>query len=49
VARFRAEQGDFHGRPGRIAVEVHGTPGRATRVRVGGQAVIVLTGALALS
>jgi PhzF family phenazine biosynthesis protein len=48
VARFRAEQGDFHGRPGRLAVEVHGVPGRASRVRVGGQAVIVLTGALAL-
>lgn len=49
LARFRAEQGDFHGRPGRLAVEVHGTPGRATRARVGGQAVIVLTGALALA
>jgi PhzF family phenazine biosynthesis protein len=48
VARFRGEQGDFQGRPGRIAVEVHGTPGRATRVRVGGQAVIVMTGRLAL-
>jgi len=48
VARFRAEQGDFQDRPGRIAVEVHGVPGRASRVRVGGQAVIVLTGALSL-
>ena len=48
AARFRGEQGDFQGRPGRIAVEVHGTPGRATRVRVGGQAVIVMTGRLAL-
>jgi PhzF family phenazine biosynthesis protein len=48
TARFRAEQGDFHGRPGRLTVEVHGVPGRATRVRVGGQAVIVLTGALSL-
>jgi PhzF family phenazine biosynthesis protein len=48
VARFRGEQGDFPGRPGRIAVEVHGAPGRATRVRVGGQAVIVLTGQLSL-
>jgi predicted PhzF superfamily epimerase YddE/YHI9 len=48
VARFRAEQGDFHGRPGRLTVEVHGASGRATRVRVGGQAVIVLTGALTL-
>jgi trans-2,3-dihydro-3-hydroxyanthranilate isomerase len=49
MARFRAEQGDFHGRPGRLTVEVHGVSGRATRVRVGGQAVIVLTGALSLS
>jgi len=48
AARFRAEQGDFQGRPGRIAVEVHGTPGRATRVRVGGQAALVLTGRLSL-
>jgi len=48
VARFRAEQGDFLGRPGRIAIEVHGAPGRASRVRVGGQAVIMLTGALSL-
>jgi PhzF family phenazine biosynthesis protein len=48
VARFRAEQGDFQGRPGRLAIEVHGVPGRATRVRVGGQAAIVLTGMLAL-
>jgi trans-2,3-dihydro-3-hydroxyanthranilate isomerase len=49
VARFRAEQGDFSGRPGRLSVEVHGTPGRATRVRVGGQAIIMLTGALTLA
>jgi PhzF family phenazine biosynthesis protein len=48
VARFRAEQGDFQGRPGRLTVEVHGDPGRARRVRVGGQAVIVLAGRLAL-
>jgi PhzF family phenazine biosynthesis protein len=48
MARFRAEQGDFQGRPGRIAVEVHGTPGRASRVRVGGQAAILLTGQLLL-
>lgn len=48
VARFRAEQGDFRGRPGRLSVEVHGTAGRATRVRVGGQAVTVLTGTLRL-
>ena len=48
VARFRGEQGDFQGRPGRIEVEVHGTPGHATRVRVGGQAVIVMVGQLTL-
>jgi PhzF family phenazine biosynthesis protein len=48
VARFRAEQGDFAGRPGRLAVEVHGADGRATRVLVGGQAVIMLTGTLSL-
>jgi trans-2,3-dihydro-3-hydroxyanthranilate isomerase len=48
VARFRGEQGDFQGRPGRIAVEVHGAPGRATRVRVGGQGVIVMTSQLSL-
>jgi len=48
VARFRAEQGDFVGRPGRLAVEVHGAGGRSARVRVGGQAVIMLTGTLSL-
>jgi PhzF family phenazine biosynthesis protein len=48
VARFRAEQGDFVGRPGRLAIEVHGTGGRPTRVRVGGQAVIMLTGTLSI-
>jgi PhzF family phenazine biosynthesis protein len=48
VARFRAEQGDFRGRPGRLAVEVHGAHGRAARVRIGGQSVIVLTGTLRL-
>jgi PhzF family phenazine biosynthesis protein len=48
VARFRGEQGDFRGRPGRVVVEVHGAHRRATRVRIGGQAVIVLTGILRL-
>jgi PhzF family phenazine biosynthesis protein len=48
AARFQGEQGDFQNRPGRIAVEVLGTPGHATRVRVGGQAVIVMTGRLTL-
>jgi PhzF family phenazine biosynthesis protein len=45
---FRAEQGDFVGRPGRVAVEVHLAGGRPARVRVGGQAVTVLTGTLRL-
>jgi PhzF family phenazine biosynthesis protein len=48
VARFRAEQGDFLGRPGRLAVEVHGTADGASRVRVGGHAVTVLTAGLRL-
>ena len=48
VARFRAEQGDFAGRPGRLAVEVQAAGGRARRVRVGGQAAIVLRGTLSL-
>ena len=46
VPAFRAEQGDFLGRPGRLAVEVHLAGGAARRVRVGGQAVTVLSGAL---
>lgn len=46
VTAFRAEQGDFLGRPGRLAVEVHLAGGAARRVRVGGQAVTVLTGRL---
>jgi trans-2,3-dihydro-3-hydroxyanthranilate isomerase len=49
VARFRAEQGDFAGRPGRLTIEVHAAGGRVRRVRVGGQAAIVLTGTLSLS
>jgi predicted PhzF superfamily epimerase YddE/YHI9 len=44
--RLRAEQGDFLGRPGRLAVELHLTGGRPARVRVGGEAVTVLTGRL---
>jgi PhzF family phenazine biosynthesis protein len=46
---FRAEQGDAMGRPGRLAVEVHGRGDRATRVRVGGHAVTVATAALRLA
>jgi trans-2,3-dihydro-3-hydroxyanthranilate isomerase len=46
IARLRAEQGDFMGRPGRLAVELHLDGGRPARVRVGGEAVTVLTGRL---
>jgi PhzF family phenazine biosynthesis protein len=49
TASFRAEQGDFLGRPGRLAVEVDGVDGRATRVRVGGHAVTVLVATLRLA
>jgi trans-2,3-dihydro-3-hydroxyanthranilate isomerase len=50
---FTAEQGDFLGRPGRVAVEVRveaGTDGRdrVAGVRVGGRAVTVLSGSLHL-
>ena len=48
IAAFTAEQGDVLGRPGRLAVEVHTSGGRASRVRVGGRAVTVLTGRLYL-
>jgi len=49
---FTAEQGDGLGRPGRLQVELttqaaqSGHAGHATRVRVGGTAVTVLTGSL---
>ena len=46
VARFQAEQGDFLGRPGRLQVELHVADGRPARVRVGGQAVTVLSGTI---
>jgi predicted PhzF superfamily epimerase YddE/YHI9 len=46
VVRLRAEQGDFMGRPGRLAVELHVAGGRPARVRVGGEAVTVLSGRL---
>jgi PhzF family phenazine biosynthesis protein len=45
-AAFTAEQGDGLGRPGRLRVELETTAGRVTRVRVGGQAVTVLSGSL---
>jgi PhzF family phenazine biosynthesis protein len=48
VTRFQAEQGDCLGRPGRLQVELYLADGRAARVRVGGQAVTVLTGKLRL-
>ena len=43
---FTAEQGDGLGRPGRLQVELTVAGGHATRVRVGGRAVTVLTGRL---
>jgi len=53
LAAFTAEQGDFLGRPGRLAVEVRVKTGadgrdRAVGVRVGGRAVTVLNGSLLL-
>ena len=49
VARARVEQGDAMGRPGRIDLEVRGTPGKIDRVRVGGVAVTVMDGTLFMS
>lgn len=46
VAAFTAEQGDVLGRPGRLAIEVRTSGARPTSVRVGGRAVVVLTGTL---
>jgi trans-2,3-dihydro-3-hydroxyanthranilate isomerase len=43
---FTAEQGDGLSRPGRLQVELTVAGGHATRVRVGGRAVTVLTGRL---
>ncbi len=43
---FTAEQGDGLGRPGRLQVELTVEGGHATRVRVGGRAITVLTGHL---
>ena len=47
--RFTAEQGDAMGRPGRLAVELDIRDGRPTSVRVGGEAVTVLSGSLHLA
>lgn len=46
VATFQAEQGDFLGRPGRLGVELHVVDGQPARVRVGGQAVTVISGSI---
>lgn len=46
-ARFVGEQGDFCGRPGRVVVEVEGTPETPT-VRIGGRAVTSFAGAFRL-
>ena len=48
IARFTAEQGDGLGRPGRLRIELSLEGGRPARVRVGGEAVTVLTGTLRL-
>jgi PhzF family phenazine biosynthesis protein len=45
-ATFTAEQGDSLGRPGRLRIELTTAAGCAVRVRVGGQAVTVLSGSL---
>lgn len=43
---FQAEQGDLLGRPGRLRVELHLANEQLARVRVGGQAVTVLSGTI---
>lgn len=48
IRRFRAEQGDALGRPGRLLVELEVERGRPRAVRVGGEAVTVLEGTLVL-
>jgi trans-2,3-dihydro-3-hydroxyanthranilate isomerase len=45
-ARFDLEQGRFVGRPSRIEVEPHGSPGEVASVRVGGNVAIVGRGML---
>jgi len=44
ISRFVIEQGDFMHRPSRINLEVKGTPGAISEVRVGGPSVVVATG-----
>jgi len=46
TVRARAEQGDAMGKPGRVELEVTGSPGKVERVRIGGRAVTVMEGLL---
>lgn len=48
LAAFTAEQGDGMGRPGRLRVELQVRDGAVARVRVGGSAVTVLAGSIAV-
>jgi trans-2,3-dihydro-3-hydroxyanthranilate isomerase len=48
LAAFTAEQGDGMGRPGRLRVELQVHDGAVARVRVGGSAVTVLAGSVAV-
>jgi PhzF family phenazine biosynthesis protein len=48
LASFTAEQGDGMGRPGRLSVELQVHDGVIARVRVGGSAVTVLAGSIAV-
>jgi PhzF family phenazine biosynthesis protein len=48
LAAFTAEQGDGMGRPGRLSVELQVHDGVVARVRVGGSAVTVLAGSIAV-
>jgi trans-2,3-dihydro-3-hydroxyanthranilate isomerase len=48
LVAFTAEQGDVLGRPGRLQVELQLQAGAVTRVRVGGSAVTVLAGSIAV-
>ncbi len=48
TVRARAEQGDAMGKPGRVELEVRGAPGKIETTRIGGVAVSVMTGELAL-
>ncbi len=44
TVRVRAEQGDAMGKPGRVDLEIAGSPERIERVRIGGVAVTVFEG-----